>query len=532
MTEVLEELVQDVTNRAGRLEGPAEAAAVLESIGVNDDRAQRMGRDSVFGLADEVAGYQREVPAAVEQRASVETALREKRARPHSRRALGPPRTRTLVRGLAFAVPLVSPLGAALLLTGPLWTGPGTDIPRATAIGVAIVASFVATAGFAQVTARRVQGDLGHRAPLLAMRSGLLLAAVGVVGAVLAGLALWGLLEWKPFVAPDQVGTTLQSFALLAALWLCAPLLSGQGREGWFAVAVAAGVAAGILVHGPGHASLVAAHRSGILVAVWVSITAAVALLFRDEHREMPRRSSTWAPELAPLAETARRMAPYALFGLALAGFLFADRMAAWYSQRPFHEWILGFQPDYEAGWDWALAAVVAGVVVVRSSAERFGGLVRSLSYRHPLSAEREMSAELRASYRRSVSRLAVACVAGAVVTFLVVVWLIVSLPSVDRVVTKHSAYVFAMAGPALFLVLWSLLNVAVLFDLARVRAAVWAAWLAVVADLAVATPLSVHVRAWWAVFGLVAGAAVLWLVTTLGVRRVLRQPELALATA
>ncbi len=518
MTEVLEELVQDVTNRAGRLEGPAEAAAVLESIGVNDDRAQRMGRDSVFGLADEVAGYQREVPAAVEQRASVETALREKRARPHSRRALGPPRTRTLVRGLAFAVPLVSPLGAALLLTGPLWTGPGTDIPRATAIGVAIVASFVATAGFAQVTARRVQGDLGHRAPLLAMRSGLLLAAVGVVGAVLAGLALWGLLEWKPFVAPDQVGTTLQSFALLAALWLCAPLLSGQGREGWFAVAVAAGVAAGILVHGPGHASLVAAHRSGILVAVWVSITAAVALLFRDEHREMPRRSSTWAPELAPLAETARRMAPYALFGLALAGFLFADRMAAWYSQRPFHEWIL--------------AAVVAGVVVVRSSAERFGGLVRSLSYRHPLSAEREMSAELRASYRRSVSRLAVACVVGAVLTFLAMVWLIVSLPSVDRVVTKHSAYVFAMAGPALFLVLWSLLNVAVLFDLARLRAAVWGAWLAVVADLAVALPLTAHVRAWWAVFGLVAGAVVLWLVTTVAVRRIIHRPEFALARA
>ncbi|HEX9376469.1 MAG TPA: hypothetical protein VGB19_09550 [Actinomycetota bacterium] len=532
MTEALGELVGDVTNRAGRLEGPAEAAAVLESIGVDDDRARGMGRDGVLRLAIDIAEYQRGAPEAVERWSAVETGLREERARPHSRRALGGSRIRMVLRGLASAAPLTAPLGAALLLTGSLWTGPGTDIPRATAIALGIVASFVATSAFAYVASGRIRADLGRRAPLLALRSGLRLAAVGVVGSAVAGLALWGILEWKPLVAPDQIGTALQYFALLAALWLPAAMLSGRGRDVWFVLAVASGVAAGALVRGPGHASLVAAHRSGILVAAGASIAAAVALLFRDEIREMPRRSGPWSSDRLPLGDVARRLVPFALYGLALAGFLFADRLAAWYSQRPFHEWILGFQPDYEAGWDWALAAVLPGIVVVRSSAERFGGLLRSLSYRYPVSAERELSAELRASYRRSVSRLAVACVVGAVLTFLAMVWLIVSLPSVDRVVTKHSAYVFAMAGPALFLVLWSLLNVAVLFDLARLRAAVWGAWLAVVADLAVALPLTAHVRAWWAVFGLVAGAVVLWLVTTVAVRRIIHRPEFALARA
>ena len=71
MTDVVEapgvdELTLEVTHAAGRLAGSAEAAAVLESIGVGDERARRLDQANVFRLAAEIAERQDRAPEAVE----------------------------------------------------------------------------------------------------------------------------------------------------------------------------------------------------------------------------------------------------------------------------------------------------------------------------------------------------------------------------------------------------------------------------------------------------------------------------------
>ena len=219
------------------------------------------------------------------------------------------------------------------------------------------------------------------------------------------------------------------------------------------------------------------------------------------------------------------------LVGTAVGGMLFADRLATWYSQRPFHSWILRLQPDAEAGWDWAVVAVFGVVAVAASAAARYWSNVARVADRTPLTAGRAMSEEIRTSHRRTVRRLVIAGAIGAAISFVgVVTWMALST-SFSEVVSRDTAFVFAVVGPGLVLLSWGALNAAVLLAMGRPDVAVLAAWLGLLVDAAVALPLSAHADGWTASVGLLAGALVFLLVGLGPVRKVLRNADLVFAT-
>jgi hypothetical protein len=72
----VDSLTHAVTEQTGRLESPAEAAAVLESIGLGDADAAAMGYENVFLLALEVYEHQFGDEDARMRRAEVEARYR------------------------------------------------------------------------------------------------------------------------------------------------------------------------------------------------------------------------------------------------------------------------------------------------------------------------------------------------------------------------------------------------------------------------------------------------------------------------
>src|SRR5205814_7197227 len=126
----------DVTEPAGRLAGAAEAAAVLESLGIGDERARTMGRSNVFQLAADVAEEQDRSAAARTARRDVEAERRRSRSAAHPADT-----NRPVLRGIELAVPVVAALGAIPALTASLWNHGQAGIERATAIAVAAATS-------------------------------------------------------------------------------------------------------------------------------------------------------------------------------------------------------------------------------------------------------------------------------------------------------------------------------------------------------------------------------------------------------
>jgi hypothetical protein len=320
------------------------------------------------------------------------------------------------------------------------------------------------------------------------------------------------------FVAPAEVGVTLQYFALLAVLWLAAGLAIAAGRTGWVLIALAAGIGVGAGLRLGLGTSQEAAHLAGILTAGVLSAGAALTAA-RNGHRRVRTLPAPWST-----------VATLVLLGTALGGMLFADRLAAWSSQPPFHFRILQLRPAAEVGWDWALVAVFGVVAVAVAAARRFGGRVAGIADRSPLTAGRAMSDEVRTAYRRSVGRLVLAAVIGAAASFVAVVALMAVWTPFADVVSRHTAYVFAIVGPGLALLAWASFNAAILMTTGHRGRAVLAAWIGLLVDAAVAVPLAAH-GGWTAAAGLPAGALAFLLLTLFAVRRVLRNPDLAFAT-
>jgi hypothetical protein len=516
-------LTREVTEAAGRLAGSAEAAATLESIGAGDERARRLERANVFRLAAEVAERQDQGDAA-EVRGAVEAERR--RARIEAKEAAG---RRAGRRGAALALALAIAVGCIPLLTGPLWTAGQPGDERATAIALAVAASFCAVAGFVLAAAVGAAGRRLH--PGAARRAALLITGAGVLAAVVAGLGLWAVLSWKDVVAPAEVGITLQYFALLAALWLAAGLTLAAGRAWWVTLSFVTGTVVGLVVRVTGIASLPAAHRAGIATAIGLCLVVAWRASRRDRRRAAGRHVRGEAPVGPPPSAARPGVLALVLFGTAVGGLLFADRVASWYPQDPFHFWILSLRPATEAGWDWALVAMIGGMVVAAAAALRFGPSLDAAAERLPLTARRALVGELRANYRRWVIRLVFAAMAGAAVSFVGVLILTATSNSFAEVVTRDTALTFVVVGPALALLAWSAYNAAILVGLGRPRAPIAGVWLGLAVDVAVALPLAARARSWTAAFGLLAGAAVCWLVTTVAARRALRDADVALAT-
>jgi hypothetical protein len=301
-------------------------------------------------------------------------------------------------------------------------------------------------------------------------------------------------------------------------------------------VAFASGAVAGFLLREVVHTSLVGAQRAGILVAAGVAVLAAWWPAGRtsgssrrrpDRRVERARRADDGR---TPLRERVRSTGPLVLFGVAFAGLVFVAQAATWHSQSRRHPWILALQPDVQAGWTWALVAVLGAVAMVAASARGFGGQLGLVADRTPLTAPGRMALEAQAARRRVMGRVVLWALFGAAVTLVTVVVLMAVSTSFADVVSRNTALVIEIVGPGLMLVAWAAFDASILVAMRRPAAPAVAAVAGVAVAAVTAVVLARTAPDWSPAAGFDAGAVVCWALTSAGARRVLRTPDVALA--
>ncbi len=462
----LEELTEEITEQAGRLEGPLEAAALVEALHPLEAGGRPLAPGDALELGSAVFEQQSLDPESARRAAEAERRRRmawPRRDRP--RQMAGLPLLPDH-RAAALVTPTVLALAAVSVATLPLWASARPRPAQATAVGLGAVASLILAAGFVFAIERATAGWVP---PPIAVRRAMRMALVWLLVAAPAGVALWSVLRVLPVVPERRVGWTLFSYAALSIVWAALCLL-------------------GVSLRVRGHPRLrdrAGTHRLSIRVV-------------------------------------ARGFA----YGLSLAGLLLADRVLAWAGtphSRPLHLW---FRSDYELAVGWALLSALPGFIVVGAGARRMGRLLVASAFQSPVSRRDLIASRMNASYRRTVEWLILAAVVGAggAVAGLLVVGR--AVPWVDRLISPGTMAVFAAAVLSYWLVGWGLLNQALAFRLSRGQFALWAIVPAMFADLAVGLSLAHFVAYRLAVCGLLAGAVVLWALSTRFALTVLRDPD------
>lgn len=517
-------LTGEVTERTGRLESPAEASAVLESLGYTDDGLASMGLTNVFHAGVEVYAHQYEDEIALQQRQGIEHDRRQvvlEERRPTKLRTFLP---RFALKGFTFGFPMLLMLMSVLVLLYSLWAYFYFDVPRGSAIAAGIVASYLVTAGFMQAIGRRGLMYLRQDMYRLALRVSVLTIAIGFLTVLVAGVVLWLLLLVFPLVAPGQVPITILYFFTLSCLWLGLSVVYMMQQEIWFSISIGLGIALVYFTREYMGGSVVVAHTVGILFAALFGLAIGTLMLLLGDRRIQATRKQPLAGELPRVSVLAYSVAPYFLYGLLYFGFLFTDRVLAWTGKTPFRQSFVWFQSDYEVGLNWALVTLLFSFAVLEFTVYRLSEELAYYAEVHDILHIRRFTAQLLRFYRRSVLAYLISAVVGVIVGYVMVRYVLAPrVPLVGILINRVAIITFFVSAVAYVLVVWALLNNAFLFSLSRPAYAIRAAAPALAVDLVVGLLASRIIAYWAACFGLLAGAIVFWLLSTYYAMKVLK---------
>ena len=524
---ILDRLTDEVTDIAGRLESPAEASAVLESLGYTDESAREMGYPDIFVVGVEVYEHQSEDEAARRHRMAIEAELRQRdldAVRPTSLAVFLP---RFLLKGFTFAAPMIVMLVSVLVLLYSLWAYFYFDVPRGSAIAVGTVGSYLVTAGFMQSIGRRGLMYLRQDMALLSLKISLVLVVAGLITVAISAVLLYGFLLVFPVLAPSETGIAVLYFVSMSCLWLGLAIVYMLQQEIWFLFAISLGIAVVWYLREVLGSSIVVAHQIGILTAAVFSMIIGTILLAITDRRSQRDRKSPLAGTLPRFSVIALSTAPYFAYGFIYFSFLFADRILAWTGKTAYRQSFVWFQSDYEIGLNWALVALIVAFGVLEFTTYRLGELVAFHSQQHSLLRVERFTSALLGMYRRSVLAYLGAAVIGIIGAYVLVrAFLEPNEPLVDTLIDNTAVLVYWVAAISYLFVVWALLNNVFLFSFSRPGFALRGVIVGLVVNVVVGFILSRVIEYWAAVFGLLAGSIVLWAISTYYVVKMLRKMD------
>lgn len=522
----LDRLTDEVTRQTGRLESPAEAVAVLESMGITDDRAVELGYGDVFLLGLDVFEFQSSDPEARRKRMEVEERYRDEdleRMRPSRLIGFLP---RFFAKGFTFGAPMALMIFAVLILLYSLWAYFYFDVPRGTSIAVGTVGSYLVTAGFMQAVGRRGLMYLRQDMQVLSFKVSMLLLGIGGAAVILSGFALWLFLVLFPVIAPNEVPVAILYFVSLSLLWLGLATVYMLQQEIWFSIAVALGIGVVYYLREYVGSSVVVAHQAGILTAAGFGLLIGSTLLWLQEFRVRRTRKQPLAGRLPRFSVIVYTVAPYFAYGFLYFSFLFVDRILAWTGKAPFRRYFVWFQSDYEVGLNWALLSLLFSFGILEFTVYRLGELIPYLSRMYSLRRLRSFTGDVLSFYRRAVIAYIVSAVVGVLVAYVVVQALIDRVPLLATLLNEVSVITFWVASIAYLFVVWSLLNNVFIFSFSRPSFAMRAVLPAFATNLVIGFLASRIFVYWAAVFGLLGGGLVLWAISTHYTIRMLRSMD------
>jgi hypothetical protein len=362
----LEELIEDIRNTIGYPVNFWAVAATIESFGIRDiDAQQDYGFENVFKLAEYifkqlVMHYEKKEKTLIQKKEIFsELTVKEK--------------LKTVLKhyltGLLFAIPMLVQIASVIAFDYGLWAWVKFNKLQATMVALATIAGFVLTGGFVQVMGYQLtyyKGQENYKSAYeIAVR--LFIRGMGIVLMVIiltiVGNLLLGLYPgWALFIAAIY-------FFFLSALLLSSGILYALELKFAIALSIVIGtlfVILGMEILGIG---IYFSHWLGILVSVIINIISGY-IYFQIKMKHMP--GEYLIAKLPPEEITFYSSYRYFVYGSIFFMFLFVDRIFAWSTGTPPPPYVIWFNTPYELGMDWALIPLLTTMALLDYSVHRF----------------------------------------------------------------------------------------------------------------------------------------------------------------
>ncbi|MBB3108749.1 hypothetical protein FHS18_000777 [Paenibacillus phyllosphaerae] len=505
-------LIEAIMNKNMLPEDRHEIAALLESMGWNDGRAQE-----AFGVAD-IFELAAEIWETIKRRVvTTAFAVNEQTGVAATTMQL----VKSFLRGVIFALPMALSVISMLTLRFSLWSYQNLSVELATCIAIGTIASFIVVGGYTQAIARRGFFYISQSYYNMARKVTFQFIRFGYVTAGVCGLLLlvanvvFNLFPMAMFLY------IILYFFFLTSIWLSVTVMYILRRELTFTGLIVIGIGIVYVLFQVAGWDIIFSQ----LVAILVVSVAGMGLVLYYFNQAEKKEEKGIAPKLTRLPIAVYAIMPYFIYGFLYFTFLFVDRVMAWSANESYMPYFIWFRGEYELGLDFALLSLmiplgVCEVMVNKMMLEVEASYKRYWGFEAGLMNERFQQIYV----RMLVIVTAVSAASAALIFYLMLIFDRMYLASRGEhlIASNTTMFVFVIGLLSYVILAIGLMNSVTLFAISQPELINKAIVRALLVNMVTGFLLSRWIGYEWAVFGVLAGSVVFTLLSYRSMRQVL----------
>ena len=500
-------LYQIITEDKGKPLNHWEITALLETYGLRDiDAKNEYGFENLFEMAKSLVPFidQKEDYKLHSIQSYTETNV--------VKRTIS-----NYIRGMAFSLPMLIQIIFTLAVGYAIWSSMHADMERATAISLGTFAALIITGGSAQAIGRKGLFYLKLEESILARNVSLLLYGFGLVLIVLLLLFL-ALVNFFFEIYPADMFIVAATYYLLLSVFFLSLSIFYMFEDYLSIVALTfTGLLFVYIFHTMVHLTLPMSQIFGLIFLNILVITIAVFKLLRLKDDNSSAEGST-LPKPSILFYS---LLPYYSYGSFYFTFLVMDRIVAWSAQSSTNPYVVWFNVHYELGLDWALIALIFLMGITEVSIAEFMYRVNDRVVKIRFDHADEFTREIYTFFKKFNLYFIFFSMAVIIMTYYLIYGLYVHyhIALLENFLQQPTLFIFFVASFSYFLLVNSLMNILFMFSLSRHHIPVKSVGYALFGNFFIGIILSRAFGYEYAVFGLLAGSLILWVMTYRSIR-------------
>jgi len=421
------------------------------------------------------------------------------------------------IKGLAFSLPMLIQIIFTVAVGYALWSSISASSARATAISLGTFAALIVTGGSAQAIGRKGLFYLKLGEDLLAKNVSFVLL---IVGGILIFLLFVFLSVTNFFfdIFPMQIYTVAISYYLLLSIFFLI-LSVFYMFEDYFSIVSLTflGLVFVYIFHTVLGYTLPSSQIYGLIVLNLIIMI----VVYKKLSSLKDKNSSKEGANLPRPSILFYSLLPYYTYGTFYFAFLVVDRIIAWSTDAVYHPYIIWFNVSYELGLDWALISLILMMGITEVSIAEFMYRINDRVVKIKYKDANKFSEEIYGFFKKFNLSFILFSLAVSIMTFFLIYSLnqTLKLEFLETFLTQPTINIFIIASISYFFLVNSLMNILFMFSLSRHHTPVKSIGYALFVNIFVGLILSRIFGYEYAVFGLLAGSIVLWLVTFLEVK-------------
>ena len=520
-TEFLKTIADEVLNVKKKPEDEFEVAAILESNGWNDKRANESFQvENVFMLAKEVWKI-----------------IRGKRIfapfTPMSKIVFNeyPLKfIRKFLKGSIFALPMAISVFAMLTIRFSLWSYESFDVEIATSIAIGTILSFLSIGGFTQAIAKQgyvyvKQGyfNMAKQSTFYFVRLGYLLSII-VVAIMVVGNAFFSIFPARMLII------IVVYYFMLNAIWLAVTIMYILESELLFSGLLVLGIGIIYFLFKILGIDIIVSQVISLAIVAILGALIALGIFLRQSRNE---NKGGIQPKLPRKTIILNSVVSYFIYGFTYFAFLFTDRVVAWSTSESYMPFIIWFRGEYELGLDFALLILIIPMGFVEFIVnEMMNSISGTQKDYYSYEVDKMYKRYVRIYVKRLITVAVISLFSGILVHFLLMLIKNHYFSFIDIAISQTTYFVFIVALFGYAFTAIGLLNAEILFCLAQPKMANKCILPAFGINTVVGFLLSRWIGYEYAVFGLLVGSLVFVGISTFMVLKMLKKVDYYLYVA